>query len=419
MASKCEYNDCKKLVEYFCECRENATFCAKHVNNHLRRPGKHFCESMLIEYQSEEERDSALKCINESMKLLKKFRSEIALLGLKIAQNVEKAMNKAVLEIALKIKHFAGMKNMILASGRIAKDDHSLLQNTSINPVANFNISHVVEKIDDFFESIIKSTAKIGEIENDFFESITKSTEMIGEIENDDKMLFWIYETSVYELDFDTLKKSKVSVSYNLSYNHSCRINEDEYFVISEGSSSCYKYNISTNSLIQEQNLTGSLSWGGVEHCNGFIYVFGGRNKVFQKYDLKKKQWFPIANTPFSNTDTKASCIEGKLCITSSSYNVLYMYDHKADQYSNIYTFQSSDINLMGRNYVIGCGKLYKHSGGDIKNWVYYNTSCPFCFCLQNSHLFFRGKYIYFLNCRAVLFRVDTENFAITNVSYS
>ena len=57
MLKKCFENDCSREITSSCSCKVPSTYtCDKHISKHIRTPGNHLIESLIIEINNNQKK---------------------------------------------------------------------------------------------------------------------------------------------------------------------------------------------------------------------------------------------------------------------------------------------------------------------------------------------------------------------------
>ena len=412
MAKKCSYNNCKKKVKSFCDCKSSNFFCSKHIYSHIKQIGKHSIESLFIEID-QDQKNKALLSLNNKIADLAALESKLYQICSEIMENLFIACKEASRKIFDEKKYIKSLIKTLTKKGEAEREDCN--KETLVKKIIDF------ERIEDIKNKCkLLLDIKIINIDNIDQNKIEKDNQ--NEKYKDDQELFFIIPNELIKINLDTFEKSRHPVEYSSSYLGSCKLQDNTFFVYQIHTVNCYIANLENNTLTPVTSCPVSMNWGFTGLIDDFVYLIRTNNPpVNEKYNLITKQWTKITISPINtNTHTLGGVINKKLCIAFKDLTTAYIYEPFTNLYKPIPNISGS-FRIISHGYILAVQNIYKANNDDEYSWTcipYNYKSKDTCFCLKNQYVFKRGNYLYFCNCGEDLFRFDIVSYRLENIDY-
>lgn len=145
------------------------------------------------------------------------------------------------------------------------------------------------------------------------------------------------------------------------------------------------------------------------------------KKKISERYSLISKKWSQIAPLPISSI-TLGSSLFNNLCFIFYDQCPAYSYDPETNQHSIIIQSLPTGNKSVGHRFILTPNNVLKVNGNNINSWSTYNyksKNCDCCYCMMNSYVFKRHKYLYLMKCGKNLLRFNTENLVYEKIDYS
>ena len=145
MIKCCSKNQCSARATYTCNCREpSVLFCVAHISDHLRSPGRHITDSLII-LLTEDQKIELLPKLLQITEYLQKFQQSILGSTLALIESIQAEL----LITCRKIEELQqAVVNLIIDKGT-DKDNYEI--------ITNFTFEHqmgVIKTVDDIKNSI-------------------------------------------------------------------------------------------------------------------------------------------------------------------------------------------------------------------------------------------------------------------------
>ena len=134
---------------------------------------------------------------------------------------------------------------------------------------------------------------------------------------------------------------------------------------------------------------------------------------------MSTKVWGRVSVSPLPEEDTIGASILDKICLASVKPYNGYIYNPGEDTYSDILQLPGGDI-CIGHGYIFTLSCFYVMTNGDPCSWTamdYKAKDGHCCYCMMNSYVFKKGKYLFFCSCKKILYRFDTEEYVYEKVA--
>lgn len=424
MSISCFKTKCTKNVAFECFCTENRIFtCKKHLGKHQTMAGSHKSESLLKSLDDREREkfnqiaSNANNFINEAIK------------------HAAKSSASAIQTIAEETKNII---KLLLRHRKMIKKIAKLIKlRKEVNKI-EFGLLEELQNVKDFLEVRNDDTKKsFSEYFNKLMLQKSLVRENVSNTNSVKKYLeseFFVFTKSTHSsemigiINLETLKQSIKRINYytvNSDYSTICRISEEKVFVYGgwdkNNRLSDEGYIVDLNTCLAQKIIsTSGLFLAGGTVKEGIIYIFGGSNSTIplvscQSYNLNLNNWVKLGNLPIASHRTSASCVNGLIYITGFQMPFILQYDEKDNSYSPILNLVENDWKYVFENFIVSTNYLYAQD--DQNNWNRYPASWT------GSNLavfgsFNRGHFIYFMANKDKLFRINTKEKTLEQVTY-
>jgi hypothetical protein len=340
-------------------------------------------------------KELTLKCNQLSLckKELKNFSNDFI-------DHVIKTCNKLTSSLSSELRYYSLIKKMITERSEVDRDVYNHLTSAVSSQVQiPGDFDELKESLDKFLEDNYK----------------------IVEAEKQDDDYFWIYENSLFKIDLETLKKSTSLVKSSITSSlNSCKLPDDSFFVNPVGTTDCFVVDLEETSLTPIESCPVVTYYGVIACLDEKVYMINGYSSPMNEvFDLKTKEWGKISNCPLTQHVNTGGMVLEKICLTCYYQNSAYIYDPKLDSYSRILSLNKG-YKIVGHGFILTSLWLYKSEDGDVlkwKNFPYRAKDPDCCYCMMNTYVCKKEKYLYFCNCSQKLFRFDTKLFEYKMIS--
>ena len=372
----------------------------EHIVGHIKKIGHHMIYSNFIEIKPEVSQ-GLLKEINQKCKQILHTKSELERFCIEIINFITAKCKIASKRLREELKSYRGIHKLIAERNEIEREIFD-----KFNP--STNTSYLIPK--DF--------TSIKEGLSSFFQVHFKQIN----VKREDKDYFWISQNSLVKIDLDTLKKTQYQVKHSQEHINSCKLADGTFFVNSVGSVNCYIADLEKNALVEIEKACPVTTYYGVLACiDSMVYMINGySSSMNEKYDILKKTWSKVAACPLTSHVNTGGIILEKICLTCYNQNKAYVYDPKTDSYSTIMNL-AKGYKLVGYGFILTSQGIYKVEDGNLNTWKqiqYRAKDSDCCYCMMNTYVFKRGRYMYFCNCSQKLYRFDYKLFEYKIISY-
>ena len=391
---------CKSVSEICCECKTNNSFCVEHIVGHIKKIGHHMIYSNFIELKPEVSQ-SLLKDLSHKCKQIIQTKSELERFRAEIFNFVSTKCKIVLKRLGDELKSYRNIQKLIAERNEIEREIFDKLNlGANTNYLIPKDFTSLKESVSSFFQINFKQI----------------------NVKKEDKEYFWINQNNLVKIDLDTLKKSQFQVKHSQEHINSCKLPDGTFFVNSVGSTNCYVADLEKNTLVEIEEACPVTTYYGVLACiDSMVYIINGYSSpMSEKYDVLLKTWGKVTACPLTSHVNTGGIILDKICLTCYNQNKAFIYDPKLDSYSSIMNL-AKGYKLVGYGYILTSQGIYKIEDGNFNTWKqiqYRAKDSDCCYCMMNTYVFKRGRYMYFCNCSQKLYRFDCKLFEYKIVSY-
>ena len=403
MIRHCSENECSSRVAYVCNCKQpQLLFCDAHISEHRDSPGKHRTECLIITLTEDQKFELLPKLL-----LINKYLEGLQQNVLESVKILIKSIQTELLKVINNIDELQqAIKDLINNKG---------VEIINYELITCFKFDTIVPKIETVTD-IKKINQSLNEMENKR-RSMWKECDHV--IFSRDKEV-----GGLVSIDLNTFIVSKLDYSPKIGRGgQGCKISEDTYFFYGgklSTSSQGEAYVINIKERIFEQHPTGQRRWsaGSVLKENK-VYIFGGLNEqsvdMCETYDLIMREWNSIDPLPKKLEQITAGLIDMHIIFSGLYSDCCYSY--KDSVYYNILGLPAEKNKVVCEEWILCDSVLYKNRNGNIFNWTRHDMDNPWDRALCIYTTFKKGKYIYFIDVKPCLMRINTELKTLRRVS--
>ena len=397
MAKICGIEGCKKIPEFYCECTTKTYHCQRHFCLHVKKVGKTHNSGPLFVLVDRELKEEFIKGINFKYQVLEKAKIEMKKRCSEIIEYTIQSYRNAMKRLKDDQKYFNSIKKMIIEYSEIDKDEHETRFLLSETPVEfSHNLDHIQKEISLHLKYEFQSPDEF------------KFPE--------DEECFWLLGTSLYKIDLNTCKKSSQNIRFSFNtYNNSCRLSDNKFFLQDYNTSNCYSIDVKSNAVTQISTMPVSGTMHAMGCIKNIVYIIGGHiNVINEAYNTITKQWSKIAPCPVINHHYSGGIVSNKICITNYLDSNAYIYNPITNQYTIQMKLPANHWKPAGYGFILTNSCLYQMQRNNTNNWktIQYVGGTPsFSICHGISYLFRKGKYLYAINNSYQVWQIDTQLF--------
>lgn len=404
MLKKCFFPNCSVEVSTSCNCKESLTYCCNgHLANHCLTSGSHVIVSLPLQ-------DSEF--LNKTQKIfqyLERTKKNIAIQTEKILKCVLEASKKALESIRETEKHLEEFFICALTENKINEEEYEKFPNllTPKKETCFENYSQIAEELAKFYQinNFVEKTLDQSECDEIVF---SQNNEVGG----------------LWSIDLETFRLCELNYAKIGFGGGACILRKGVYFFYG-GFKSNYVGEAYLVNLIEKtaKALKSSTPRGAFASVfkNGKIYVFGGRtSKVSftnssKTYEITLDKWTDIHSLPSSCGATSASVMNNEILITGFHFDKVYEYNDSS--YFSVLDVHGDEYKLMCDGWIVTPSILFENEKNNNSTWKTHVISTKLEYlCVHTT--FKRGRYIYFLDRRVELWRIDTVSKVTERVNY-
>lgn len=399
MNKKCSFQSCKKLVEISCECKQSHYHCVDHFVLHVKKVGNHLIHSTFMELKPEYSK-KFLKELNQKCTQLAQCKKELKRFCNEFTDHIIKTCENLLENITNDLRHYNSIKKMILERGEVDRDVYNKLTSSSISIV----------QIPKDFECLKEGLSSY--LEENF--------KLIEGVKEDDEY-FWVIENSFVKINLETLKKNCFNVKSGITSSlNSCKLPDGNFFVNPVGTTDCFVADLDESSLTVIENSPVVTYYGVIACIDEKVFMINGYSAPMnEKFDLKTREWGKISNCPLTQHVNTGGIVLEHICLTCYYQNSAYIYSPKEDKYTPILSLPKG-YKIVGHGFILTSQWVYKTEDGEVlkwKNFPYRAKDSDCCYCMMNTYVCKKDRYLYFCNCSQKLYRFDTKLFEYKMIS--
>jgi hypothetical protein len=311
-------------------------------------------------------------------------------------------MRKSMAELTAELRHYHKIRKTIAETGEVDRDLYEKFSAT------NTSCAQVPKDYDSLKDEL-----------SSFFDNNFKLVE--GAM--DDEAYFWVHDDEMVEIDLLTLKRSHKSVKANIKSSiNSCKLPDGNFFINAVGTEDCYVVDLDEKSLCAIEKCPVTTYYGVIACIDDYVYMINGYNSPMnEKFSLKSREWSKVASSPLTMHVNTGGVVLDKICLTCYTQSSAYIYDPKTDAYSAILSL-AKGYKIYGFGFILTSQWAYRVEDRDESKWKslpYRTKDSDCCYCMMNTYVFKRGKYLYFCNCSQKLYRFDTNLIEYKIISFT
>ena len=403
MDNHCFEAQCAVQALYTCSCTvPDSYFCAEHFCQHLRRkPGKHIGESLFVELESHQN--------SEFLSRLKEITNHLHECRSNMYRNAKQLID--YIELSLR-------KNL--------KTIHELEVNT-VKMISGRSISK------EFYELILSFTTQIEQLQRDNVDSIKDKIKGLFEFKGSDwtecnEMIFSRDPNTggLVSIDLTTFKLSALGWAPKIfAYSQACKINKNTYFFHGGLMGKSY---LGDSYLINIQEMNYKILPTG--KCNAFqgsvlkddkVYIFGGYTggplTLSETFDLKSNTWKSRNPLPCATQSVTAALLNKEIILSGFEMNCCYSYDDKV--FSSILSIPARCYKIVCEGWIFASSTLHENIERNKLKWVSYNINNPWNTFLFTNTVFQKKNFLYFIDYKNSLMRIDTILKKLEAIAYN
>ena len=391
---KCSCEDgCSERVTCMCKCMSPPLyFCDNHFIGHMRTPGVHLTESVIVKLNRNQTNEFLPK-LKDLLKYLKECRNNIINNSKILMDCIEKEARKALNHI----KELEQASIDLISEGSINKEAYERIQSILIeNPN---NLSNEVENIKKLIEDLSECYYPQG--------ILTECNQIIFSRDANGGLL---------TIDLNTFKLSNLDYAPKIGqYSHACKIDQNTYSFhggkINSGyRAEAYLINIKDKNYETLKNGPTKDLGGGSALKDNKVYIFGGYNKTVMNtchaFDLNTKEWKLITALPQASYSITAALLGKDIILSGYQLNCCYSYNDST--FTSILNLPPSNYKIVCEGWIYSNSILYENQDQIPSKWSSHNTISWNAY-LWTYCVFKHRQFLYFIDCGNNLMRIDTK----------
>ena len=390
---KCSFEDgCKDRVTCACKCASPYLyFCDNHFLKHMRTPGDHLSEYMIVELSRNQTRELLPK-LKDLIKYLKRCRKNLIDNAKILIECIENETRKALNNI----KDLEKVSVDLISERSINKENYERIQCIT-NGNHNY-ISHDITNIKDSIESLC-GTYNFGKNWKECNQVIFSRNPAGG----------------LLIIDLNTLKLSNLDYAYKIGqFSHASKIDQNTYFFHGGWNNSGYRaeaYLINIKDKNYETLKNGpTKGHGGSALKNNKVYIFGGDNGAVMNtcdtFDLNTKEWKSITALPQASDKITAAILGKDIILSGYELNCCYSYNDST--FTSILNLPVKVYKIICEGWICANSILYENQDQSSSKWTSHNViswnNYLWVFCV-----FQKNQFLYFIDNSSFLMRIDTK----------
>ena len=395
MLKKCFENDCSREITSSCSCKNPSIYiCDEHISKHIRAPGNHLIESLIIEIDDNQRNKLILK-IKDIIKNIHELKIEIIANSKKITDCIEKETKQTLKNLANLEKNAANL----LFHNRIIKE--------------------IFENAWDIDITIDKSVSRVNSIKTMIEELFALDYGLLSWKESD-QIIFPKDDNigGLVSIDLESLIQSDLNYSPKIgAYCHTCKITKYEYFFhggkLQNNTSfrgEAYIINIKEKTFAKLQDGPAKSAGGSILKDNK-VYLFGGWNgnemNTCDYFNLQTREWKSIHALPQPSGGITASILNKEIILAGYKHECLYSYNESV--YTNALVLPKGKMKLVYEGWIFVHSTLYENKEENNTKWIVHNINLPWSDKLYVYSIFKQKDYLYFIDTKKSLMRINTR----------
>ncbi|OMJ68657.1 hypothetical protein SteCoe_33832 [Stentor coeruleus] len=461
----CEFEKCKGLPEYICECQGKTTgLCSNHLQIHCLKPFQHNFKSNFETLGEEDKKLISAICKQGLAKISKmremivnKSREKINNIILTTSKDLNKLREKQ--DLFQEMIEFAASNGKIIKTKTLSKRDELILEKISkktsfydeldkeehemVNAFeAGLNqreISNIIEEVKKNTEENSKTGEKVKELNEKVQEIIETKNEVSKILSHlEDKM-------NEHTLDYHSYKKVTflcypkndtkclniinpfsdkdqqilLDIPDNLRpWGGTCMLSSRELFYNNQRNT--YIFNLETRTAVKKSNSIHSRDDTGP----GCIYnenVFIFQDDISEKYTVMTDTWSSVSKMPVNSQWISSAAFKNFIILTGSQTCSAFFYYPDSDAYKAYGNFTPGKHKTLikdGSNvYIFENGKIYENTNQELTEFRLLQSDT----CIPNNSIacipFKKSSMIYFiLYSDWNIYRFNTNNRTVEKI---
>ena len=400
-------NRCSKRVIWACKCTNPSQyFCDSHISSHMRVPGDHLTECMIVELSRNQ--------IAELLPKLKEFTKYLEGCRKSIMDNSNMLMKCIEEEARKALNRIQDLQKTVL----------DLMSERGVNKENYRRIQCFPFEGSNDIGSKIENTKKTIE---GFYE-FDDHEEIIWEESNE--IIFPRDPTGgLQSIYLDTFKLSTVAYAPKIGqYCHACKIDQNTYFIhggrINNNTvSEAYLINIKDKKYETLTNGPTKDCGGGTVSKTNKVYIFGGYNTrilntcdTCDTFDLVTKEWRSITALPQASHCITAGKVDETIIL--SGYEMSCCYSYNDSSFSSILTLPPCKYKFVCGGWIYTNSILYENQDQSCLKWTSH-SAISWNNDLWISCAFKKNQYIYFIDSGNFLLRIDTRLKKVEKIAFT
>ena len=405
MEKQCFVSGCTTRITIACSCTNPKTYsCDDHYVWHIRSPGLHVPESLIIQL-SPVQRNALLPKLRGLLPYLQQYEVNIIRRGNDLIEFITMQINKAL----ARAKDLERATHEIFADRGISKDDYQIISSFNFQP--NTDVGDSVTNIKINIEAIFKFS--------DSDASWKESNEIIF---SRDKNI-----GGLVSIDLDNFTLSTLDWAPKIgAYGHACKIDQNSYFFYGgyfDGASRAESYLVNFSEKKYEALPNGICKHiGGISLKEDIVYIFGGRSGTdnvnsCEIFDLKIKEWKSINALPKPCTHITAAVLNNEIILSGYQFNCCYSYNNSV--FTKILPLTGNCHKLVCEGWIFASSLLYENIGSNNSKWVSQNINYPWNDYLLTYTSCKKGQFFYFIDGSSSLMRIDTKLKKLEKIAFN
>ena len=367
-------------------------FCDDHFVDHVKTPGDHVTECVIVELDPNQTRELIPKLkdlIEYSRRCRKRIMNNAIILINCIEKDTWRALNS--------IKELERASADLITERMISKENYERIQSFNIDDkdYTSYGVKTIAKNISGLYE---------------FYNGKEEFWKECNQV-------IFSRADRLEAIDLNTFKSSVLKYSPVIAkFCGACKLDENTYFFHGGRNDSitldsAYLINIKDENYEAVNNGPKKCNFGSVLKDNK-VYIFGGRNEANnvtnESYvlDLKTKEWNSITALPEASSSITAAILGKYIILSGMKLSCCYSYNDST--FTNILTLPGSISKIVCEGWIYANSILYENQDQIPSKWTFYNVN-PWNNFLWTSCVFKNNKFIYFIDNSNCLMRIDTK----------
>ena len=404
MNKRCSENGCYESPIWSCKCVNPYLYvCDHHIKRHMRLLRKHEIVYAGVELTSRQTIE-LLPRFKDLLKYLKGYRKSIKDNSQILIECIEKEAKNALMTA----KNLQKAVVDLIGEKIIFKETYERIKSIKIE--SQDHIRNDAENIKESMKMLFEFVS---------YEGISwkECNEIIFSRELDERLL---------SIDLNTFKLSRLKYAPKIGkYSHACKIDQDTYFFHGgtkgdHGRDKAYLINIKERYYTRLPD--GPLKChGGSALKNNKIYIFGGNinnssTNTCDIFDLKRKEWKSITPLPQASNEITAALLNNDIILSGFHLNCCYSYN--GSTFTSILDLTIGS-KVICEGWIFANSILYENRDQMNTKWISHNVNYRWDKYLWTYCVFKKNQYLYFIDARNSLIRINTKMKMIETILFT